>query len=209
MVDQRRQGGFTLLEVIIATTLLAVMMILLLGGMRIGEDSWEKGEAVAEQATRMLVVDNFFRSHLGDLKPLLENPNSPQPFGQPPRLTFHGNSKHMEFIATLPPQVRGGMYKFRLHWVVEGGRSDLKLAIRPAMPGGKGGQAEPIEDVLIVENLEALRISYLKKDLQTAKTEWLDTWQENFLPSLIKIEMVPRGESAWPAIVVAPRAEGQ
>jgi general secretion pathway protein J len=200
------QTGFTLLEVIIATVLLAVMMTLLLGGMRIGADSWEQGERLSDRASRLLVVDNFFRSHLSDVKPLFESPTDARQVGAPPQLLFRGGYAWLEYAGTLPPQVRGGIYKFRLHLVEDGDRNDLKLAMRPFSTGEKG-PTEPIEDVLVLENVKNLHFSYYKKSNVDGESKWMEEWKENFLPSLISIEISLRGEPGWPPILIAPRAE--
>ncbi len=200
------QSGFTLLEVIIATVLLAVMMTLLLGGMRVGADSWAQGERVADRTSRLLVVDNFFRSHLSDVKPLFESPTQMGQVGAPPKLVFRGGANWLEFAGTLPPQVRGGIYKFQLHLVEEGDRNDLKLAMRPFSTGEKG-VSDPIEDVLVLENVQRLRFSYYKKVNTRGESKWMDEWKENFLPSLIRVEISLRGEPKWPPIIIAPRAE--
>lgn len=202
-----RQLGFTLLEVMVAATLLAVMMALLMGGMRAGADSWEQGERVAERTSRLLVVDNFFRSHLSDIKPLFESgDDAGQATGAPPRPTFVGEPDFLRYAGTLPPQVRGGLYKFKLYLAQEGGRSDLKLAMRPFSTGSAGEQ-EPIEDVLVLENVASVRIAYYKKTPGENQTRWVEEWHENFLPSLIRIDIEVRSEPAWPSIFVAPRAE--
>jgi len=206
MRHQSNQTGFTLLEVIIATVLLAMIMTLLLGGMRVGAGSWEQGERLADRASRLLVVDNFFRSHLNDVKPIFESPTDTHQVGAPPVLSFSGGSAWLEYAGTLPPQVRGGIYKFRLHLVEDGERNDLKLSIRPFSTGEKG-PSEPIEDVLVLENVKSLRFSFYKKTTVDGESKWMGEWKENFLPSLIRIEVKLRDEPEWPAIIVAPRAE--
>jgi general secretion pathway protein J len=210
MRNRASQTGFTLLEIIIATVLLSIMMTLLLGGMRIGVDSWNQGERLADRASRLLVVDNFFRAHLSDVKPLFESPTDARQVGAPPQLLFRGGEDWLEYAGTLPPQVRGGIYKFRLHLVEEGERNDLKLAMRPFSTGEKGGNVEPIEDVLVLENVKQLRFSFYKKNNANnanGESQWVREWKENFLPSLIRVDVTLRDEPPWPSIVVAPRAE--
>jgi len=202
----RPQAGFTLLEMMIATALLAVMMGLLLGGMRIGAGSWAQGERLAERATKLLVADNFFRSHLSDLKPLFEIPAEAKAGGAAPKPVFKGGESFLEYAGTLPPQVKGGLYIFRLYLAEEGERRDLKLSMRPFSAGGKAG-GEPIEDVLVLEDVENLRISYFKTGRADEASRWEPEWRDNVLPSLIRIEIGLRGEPAWPAILVVPRAE--
>lgn len=204
--NRMRHNGFTLLEVLIATALLAVMMTLLLGGMRIGADSWEQGERLADRASRLLVTDNFFRSHLSDLKPLFETATQAGAIGAPPKPVFSGGPALLEYAGTLPPQVRGGLYKFRLYLAEEGDRRDLKLSMRP-FSSADNSRDEPVEDVLVLENVESLRLTYFKKGAAGAESVWVEEWRENFLPSLIRIEIGLRGEPAWPAIQVSPRAE--
>ena len=202
-----RQFGFTLLEVMVAMVLLAIMMGLLMGGMRLGADSWEQGERLAERTSQLLVVDNFFRSHLSDVKPLFEVPgDSSQAAGMPPKLTFTGGPDFLEYAGTLPPQVRGGLYRFRLYLAQEGERSDLKLSMRPFSAPKEGG-GEPIEDVLILEEVASLRIAYYKKTPGQARPQWVDEWRENFLPTVVRIDIEVRGEPPWPSIFVAIRSE--
>jgi len=202
----RRQAGFTLLEVMIATVLLAIIMTLLMSGMRIGADSWEQGERLAERSSRLLVADNFFRAHLSDVKPLFESPTDPSQVGAPPKLMFRGASAQLEYTGTLPPQVRGGLYKFRLYLAEEGERSDLKLAMRPFSTADKG-EGEPIEDLLVAENVASVRLAYYKKTQVEGESKWQDVWKEDFLPSLIRIDIALRDEPPWPSIFIAPRAE--
>jgi len=203
---RHRQAGFTLLEVMIATVLLAVMMTLLLGGMRIGADSWEQGERLSDRASRLLVTDNFFRSHLSDLKPLFEAAPKAMGLGAPPKLVFTGSAALLEFAGTLPPQVKGGLYKFRLYLTEGAEPRDLKLSIRP-LSSGDSVEGEPIEDVLVLENVESLRFSFFQKGNAETESHWVQEWTDNFLPSLIRIEIGLHGEPAWPAILIAPRVE--
>lgn len=211
MIATARTAGFTLLEVLIASALLAVMMALLLAGMRIGADSWAQGERLSERAMRLLVVDNFFRSHLGNTKPLCEKPGSGRQADQPPKPVFKGEAERLAFAGTLPPQVRGGLYKFYLYVDEDHERRDLKLAIRPFSSGGEAetADAEPIEDVLVAENVESIRFGYQQKaETEDAPPQWLDTWRSAYLPRLVRVELTLRGEAAWPPLLIAlPRAD--
>lgn len=202
-----RQAGFTLLEVLIATVLLSIMMALLLGGMRIGADSWEQGERVSERGTRLLVTENFLRAHLTNLKPLFEQQTKNGAFAGMPKLVFKGQEDLLEYAGILPPQVKGGLYIFTLHHETEGERSDLKLSLRPFSSDMEGQDAEVIEDVLVLEELESLKITYLKRTPGSDQVQWMEDWTDNVLPSLIRLDIRLRGEPPWPSIYVAPKAE--
>jgi general secretion pathway protein J len=225
-VFRRTQSGFTLLEVLIATVLLAIMMTLLLGSLRVGAGSWEQGERRAEQASRLLVTHNFFRSYLSGALPLLEAVKRRgmqgrggagaeiRAAGMPPMrpgLSFRGFEDVLEYAATLPPQVRGGLYKFRLYVSEQAGQKDLKVAIRPFSAADE--EDPSIEEVTLLEGIESLRIAYFGKaaaeegGFSPRGPQWLDEWEQPFMPALIRVEITMRGEPPWPPLVVAPRVE--
>jgi general secretion pathway protein J len=199
--------------VLIATALLAVMMTLLMGSLRIGAGAWTQGERKAEAATRLLVADNFFRAYLSAALPLSEAPQPQQPLaplqnpaGRGSGLVFRGGPTYLEFAGVLPPQVRGGLYKFRLFLDADQERSDLKLAIRPFAGNPEAG-GDAIEDVLILENVELLRFAYFRRAPAEGEQQWIEEWQEAYLPALVRVEITLRGEPPWPPLLIAPRME--
>jgi general secretion pathway protein J len=203
----RRARGFTLLEILIALALVAVIMTLLLGSIRVGAGLWAQGERKADAAARLLTTENFFRTYLSDALPLRETPKSGtfQPALNGSRLLFGGGSRELEFVGVLPPQVRGGLYKFRLHWAEDGERSDLILSLRPF---AAADDAEPIEDVTVLEDIEDLRFSYYRRAaVETEPSEWVEAWGEDYLPALVRVEIALRGEAPWPPLLIAPRME--
>lgn len=205
-----RPRGFTLLEILIAMVLVAVIMTLLLGSIRVGAGLWEQGERKGEGAARLLTTENFFRTYLGNALPLFETQRAGtfQTENNRPRLLFSGSSRDIEFVGVLPPQVRGGLYKFRLHWAEDGERSDLLLSIRPF--AAATDQADPIEDVTVLEDIEELRISYFRRaPVESEPSVWSDEWREDALPALVRVEIALRGEAPWPPLTVAPRMESR
>jgi general secretion pathway protein J len=201
-------AGFTLIEVLIATTLLGVMMLLLFGSLRIGITSWDSGEDKMARASRLFLVENFLRNHIGSALPLVE---MNEPGGA--ATSLRGGEDWLEYVSTMPPQVKmGGLYRFRLYVARDGQHSDLKVAMRPYAanpnPSGTAEAAEPIEDVLLLENLDQIRFAYLPENRQPSQagnTEWLPEWQQPRLPMLIQVQIVPKNEQAWPVLVIALR----
>jgi hypothetical protein len=180
--------------------------------MRIAVSSWSEGERRSATTNRMLVTSNFLRTHLTAALPLFSNP-VPGRFGSDedsrPRFLFRGEQKRLQYAGTLPPQVRGGLYKFELYWQQVNDRSDLKLAIWPLTPPDPAKEAETIDDVTIVEDVEAFSIAYLKVNDGDGKTEWLNEWNEATMPALIRVEIAVQGEPGWPPLMVSPVIEGR
>ena len=206
-----RQAGFTLLEVLIASTLMAVMMTLLLGAMRIGVRSWEGGEQRSASNSRMLVTQNFLRSHLSAALPLTRSPvggNRVPRLENQISLLFEGGQDFLRYVGTLPPLVKGGLYQFEMYLKRDQERSDLKLAIKPLVSGKLQDEPELIDDVLLLENVESLSISYFKQSELDGESRWMNEWRQETMPALIRVELAVAGEPAWPAMVIAPRIEG-
>jgi len=198
-------SGFTLIEVLIATTLLGVMMLLLFGSLRIGVTSWDSGEDKMARASRLFLVQNFLRNHIGSALPLVEMEES-----EGSGISLRGGEDWLEYVSTLPPQVRsGGLYRFRLYVAKNGHQNDLKLAMRPYVSNQDSTEAaEPIEDVLLLEKLDKLTLSYLPENLQIGQQNnptWLREWQQALLPMLIQVQIEPEDEEPWPTLVIALR----
>ncbi|QSA96706.1 prepilin-type N-terminal cleavage/methylation domain-containing protein [Methylococcus sp. EFPC2] len=213
MTRPLRQAGFTLIEVLIAATLLAVMMTLLLGSLRIGVRSWESGERRTADMNRMLTTQNFLRSHLSSTLPLRQTtaPGAdPDPSSS--ALLFDGGPDRLAYAGSLPPQVRGGLYRFELYTEEHDDIRDLKLSIQPvyqAAGGSRGNEEGSIEDVTLVENLADLRIAYLASAQADQPAEWQSEWRQPVLPALIRIEIALKGSPPWPPLTIAPRSEAR
>jgi general secretion pathway protein J len=204
--------GFTLVEVLIAATLMAVMMTLVLGGLRVGVRSWGDGTERMERMSRMLIAQQFLRGHLSGALPLVRNPNNAAQSltftENQPSLLFRGGRDWLEYVATLPPAVKGGLYAFRLYLEGDDEKRDLKVTIRP-MASANGGEAPPIDDVTLVENVDMLKFQYFKKNAgeSFSQQEWKDEWHEELMPDLIRVDIALRDEPAWPALLIEPKIE--
>jgi general secretion pathway protein J len=206
-----REAGFTLLEVVIGAALLGMMMLLLTGSLRIGAESWDAGEERMARASRLFVVENFLRSHIGSLLPVVV----PRGNGElePP---LQGGPDFLEYVAPLPEQVQAaGLYRFRLYLSKNGERQDLRVAIIPYRSGpDKGETIETLDDLPLVEGVAAFKLAYLPLVAQNPgllgrgdPPKWTEEWRNPQLPALIKVEIEPENEEPWPTLVVAPKTQ--
>jgi general secretion pathway protein J len=211
---RRAEAGFTLLEVLIGTTLLAVMMLLLTGSLRIGAESWDTGEARMAKASRLYVVENFLRTHIGSLLPVAGTLKNGQL--EP---AFRGGRDSLDYVAPLPEQVRaGGLYRFELYVSKNGETRDLRMAIVPyATAPNQADKVEPLDDLAILEDIKEFKLSYLphanpglgfnqlQQPMQNQPAQWIDEWQQPQLPALIRVDIEPEGEAPWPTLFIAPK----
>jgi general secretion pathway protein J len=204
MSVMRTAAGFTLLEVLIATSLLGMMMVVLTGSLRIGAASWDAGEERMAEAGRLFTVQNFLRHHIGSALPLTGTIE-----GGRTVFMFRGGINHLEYVAALPPQVHtGGLYRFSLYVSKGEEVRDLRLAIFPYQSGPNMKEvAEPVDDLVLMENIGSLRLNYWTRGNQQQSPEWLEEWEQNLLPALVRMEIEPAQGEPWPTLTIAPKIQ--
>lgn len=190
--------GFTLLEVLIAMTLMSIMMVLLFGSLRIGATAWDSGEKRLDRSSQLLVVQSFLRRHLAAAIPWR--------VGDPERLgaQFLGNRNGFDYVGFLPAQIKPGLYRFHLFVDGRGERRSLKLGVTSL---DESGDAQPIEDLEILRDIEDVKFAYLLRISPGAEPVWVEEWTEDMIPAVVSIRVRPLGEEPWPAILVAPRLD--
>jgi len=197
--------GFTLLEVLIAMTLLGVMMVLIFGALRVSVRSWESGEQQAAQVSQLLVLHNFLRSHLTRMKPWEDDFSEDEPI-----FSFQGTEQAIQFVSTLPLHNRGagGWHKFNIQLKKNHDSKDLIVKLEPFFPA-LDKEHQPIDDVVLIENVEAIKFSYFGADDPDEEAQWFDEWLEkSHFPKMIRVEIRVRGEKTWPPLIVAPKIAG-
>lgn len=200
---RRNNLGFTLIEVLIAMTLLGVMVVLLFSSLRIAAESWEAGESKTAQVNQKAVVYQFFKRHLTSIRPLpmLDN----QQEGEVESLqAFAGYSQSLRFAGALPASsARKGIQLFKV-FLNPDKSSTLMVSLTPYRQTETQPKEEP--PVVLLEGVSELKFSYFGKTEEVAEDLWLDEWvQADRLPRLIKVSILLKDNSFWPAMVFAPK----
>ena len=63
-MENARERGFTLIEILIAMTLLGLLMAMLSGGLRLGTRAWEASDTRSAELARLEAVQGFIRRSL-------------------------------------------------------------------------------------------------------------------------------------------------
>ena len=198
MATGQKNTGFTLLEVMLAMTLLSIMVVLLFSSLKIGAESWNKGESKIAEVNEKAVVYQFFKRHLLSIRPLWND------FSDDERsFSFQGEQDRFQFVSVFPVSAaRKGLQLF----VVEPDQSEkgvIKVILTPFYPTLEGQQWEP-EEVVLLENVEEFELSYFGKDDSDSEAAWVDSWQEKeSLPALLKIKIVLKDHRYWPEMIFA------
>ena len=196
--------GFTLLELIIAMMLLALISSLLYGTLSLSANSWDRGEAKAQQTADMRLSEEFLRQTLTAQHPLRFHKIVDQP------LYFKGARDSLAFAGVLPGRAGGGVYYFRLAVTPSGDRSRLTLArLIPDSAAIAPPDFAGAELSVLADNIAEVRFGYFGRDADSNDANaptWRDRWDDaQLLPSMIRIDVIPAKGASWPTLVIEPR----
>ncbi|MBN9696262.1 MAG: prepilin-type N-terminal cleavage/methylation domain-containing protein [Zoogloea sp.] len=196
----RRQGGFTLVELLISLAIVSVIMVGLLTAMRSFGLTDEKLEKRLAQADERRVVSGFLEDVLGQA---VFRPRSSM-LGKPEESSFLGTPDSLEWIGVMPPRHgAGGLYHFRLYWAGDGRSTALMLAYLPYA----GLEVLPdwslAERRVLVESVSGFALRYQRED----GGAWLDQWRmgaESGQLGRVGVALAAGGVE-WPLLVVPVR----
>ena len=183
--EQLGEAGFTLLELLISMTILALIFVAVLGAIRIGTRSWERGEARAEENQRTRTLVESLARDLTMIYPLRVKDQDKDV------VVFHGRPDSLEF-ATLPQSYGAEPFSHMIRIVAYASESDRGLTATASYPlatqasGPVEGRAKSLD-----ERVSEVRFRYLVpegKPDDKRPPAWRDAWDpsqdESFQPAL-------------------------
>ncbi|MDX8390450.1 MAG: prepilin-type N-terminal cleavage/methylation domain-containing protein [Mariprofundaceae bacterium] len=192
-----KQGGFTLIEVMISLALVGMIMLLVFSGLRIGSRSWNATELNFERLSDMHSVLAFVKRSVGNAYPLHLN----QLVGK--GLAFSGDEQALHFVTELANMRGSGGY-----YAVSMDREKSHFRVRIA---AYNSEMKSFKDVDFLEphflskDIERLTFSYFGKKKRGSKARWHHAWEKQaHFPQLVKVEVAQSGMD-WPLLIVQPK----
>ncbi len=214
-----RNGGFTLMELLVSLALVGIMTLLLYGAMDFGGRAWSRSEsrAARENAIRLVwqqLNDFFLQARL---------PFSGEPRSQG-RFIFRGDEKSVEFVTSMGRETGAGLYLVRITQQRHGDRIDLVLRrwlLHPEIVAGgapippwipqdeaddgahsKRGE-QPRSNLWYAESVLASALLRANFSFYTGASTngWSRRWKSGQKPPPLVRLQVEDGRGAWPEMV--------
>ena len=186
---KRAQGGFTLVELVVAMVLLAAMLLLMYGGLNFAARGWDAGDANGRRTADRRIGENFLRRELSELFPMRwKEPGSV-------KFAFEGEKDAIRFISSRPAGITsGGLSYVGLEVRPEGGTSKRRnLVMRRAMLDDEQRSFAPLdaaEPTVLVAGVDAVTFDYFGALNDFTPPTWNDSWQwPGRVPEMIRVRI--------------------
>ena len=201
----KHNGGFTLLEVLVAVLVLAMIVSTAFGALRLGVRSWESGIVRANETEDLRTATDLLRRQFSQIIPLT------WPDDADHRIAFDGDRDQIRFIAPVPQQHgQAGLYEFILRTERQVPATSLILSYMPFYPGASEFQMPDTgRQVTLIEGLKTASFAYFGTATRGEPPAWHQRWNVDAeeLPLLIRVQMKRAGEDQqWPDLLLAVRA---
>jgi general secretion pathway protein J len=191
-----RDGGFTLLETLVALVVLGFLVVGLTHGVRTGLALWSAQSRRIGEAADLDAAERTLRNLLSGI------PTSPDGDSAPDVVTFDGRPDRLVFIGDLPTGL-GTTRLANIDLELKGKRLILSWTphrheISSAPP------AKPAETEL-VGGVKRLELAYWGSSAPDQPLAWQGQWQGPQLPELIRVRLLfANGDRRhWPDLIVA------
>ena len=185
----RSQGGFTLIEVLVALSLLALAVSLLPGALRLASQAWaSRGDA--ERVESLAMALDALEKRISQSMPIFERDSRGGV-----RLLFEGDGRTLRFVGPADTGPSGpGVFRTGLAPAPEGGGLVMSLS--------NHGVSRPGEQARVVSHIvaapgTAVRFRYFGAIKRGAAPQWHDAWQRpDNLPMLVEVTAEMRTDRA-------------
>jgi general secretion pathway protein J len=191
---KRGEQGFTVLEILVVLSLLSGLLVLVSGALLGANRAVAKAQRYTASLDELRAAQQFLRTAISEALPLDVNEDDSQVEG-----FFVGTSERVQFVATLPGVLGGGIQRFTVQRVAQ----DLQVAFSQS-----ASQPTALRDTpqVLLSNLRAVQFSYRGVSPLGQPTGWLDAWPwPRRLPAAVRIAVQVDGPVAWVTQVVALR----
>ena len=201
---QSREGGFTLLEVLVAMVLLGLMMAVMTGSIRFAGQSRDVATTRIDSLDNMRIAQDFLRQTLTQAHPKRWAKVVGRPY------VFRGDREELFMAAPLTARVGvGGLFLLKFSLVEEERDKGKKLVMARMFPTPDMQEMPDFsiaDTTVLAEDLSEIEFWYLGREDENSDPAWSEDWHEPArMPEAVRVRVKPRAGNAWPELVVPLR----
>jgi len=187
----KRESGFTLLELVVTLTILGFVLVMVLGILRLGITSWERGEAKVDHYQKQRVVLNLLSQQVKSSFPYKIKAQK----AEGDYIAFLGAQDSLRFVSTFSITAkRPEGLVFVIYRVEEGKDSGKLLKMFEKRVLNKDFMEETPEEekfLTLLEDLSEFGFEYFQEGEEEEEVgEWVESWDgkdKRELPSQIRM----------------------
>jgi general secretion pathway protein J len=192
LASLRADGGFTLLEIIIAVVVMGFILAGLSQATRFGITAWNTQERLALRVDQMERVDRVLREVIGQAAPPLAADDKP----------FAGQEHRLVLTTRLPEQPQTDPVRRAQVAIGVDGNHRLLLRWTPHANAVALKKLPPPEEFVLADGVDHIDLSY--RQSLTDGGKWLRVWEDSALPALVTLHIVFQDpHRSWPVLQVA------
>jgi general secretion pathway protein J len=201
-MSPRRQGGFTLIELVVAMAILGTMLVLLYSGLSFALRSWDAGDANGRRTADRRIGENFLIRELTEIFPMRwKDPMEV-------RFAFEGRAHHLRFVSSRPAGIaQGGLALVGVDVEDDAKDRTRNLVMRRVMADPDAADFSPLERTdersVLVEDVGAVTFSYFGAENDFTDPRWYDEWTfPSRMPAMVRMRIKTSDGGMLPDMLV-------